>query len=74
MDIICKKADINKSGMHVFRHSFVTRLFEENVPIKIISSLIGHNKIETTLNIYTHLTQDNKVDAIKVLNNLVLAK
>ncbi|KNY26307.1 tyrosine-type recombinase/integrase [Pseudobacteroides cellulosolvens] len=74
MDIVCNKANINKSGMHVFRHSFVTRLFEENVPIKVISSLIGHNKIETTLNIYTHLTQDNKVDAIKVLNNLVLAK
>lgn len=74
MDIICRKVSTHKSGIHVFRHSFVTRLFEENVPVKVISSLIGHNKIETTLNIYTHLTQDNKVDAIKVLNNLDLAK
>jgi site-specific recombinase XerD len=74
MNIVCNKAGITKTGIHVLRHSFVTRLFEENVPIKVISKLIGHNKIETTLNTYTHLTQNNTVDAINVLNTLNLAK
>ncbi len=74
MDSVCKNANISKSGIHVLRHTFVTRLFEENVPIKVISNLIGHSKIETTLNTYTHLTQNNTVDAINVLNTINLAK
>jgi integrase len=74
MNIICKRININESGIHILRHSFATRLFEENVPIKVISNLLGHTKIETTLNIYTHLTQDNKADAINVLNNIQLVK
>ncbi len=72
MNNICTKAKICKSGIHVLRHSFATRLFEEKVPVKIVSQLLGHSKIEVTLNTYVHLTQENTVDAIQVLNNINL--
>jgi len=54
LGIVFKKAEIDKSGTHVLRHTFATRLFEEKVSIKTISKLLGHASIEVTLNIYIH--------------------
>ena len=54
LGIVFKKAEIDKSGTHVLRYTFATRLFEEKVSIKTISKLLGHASIEVTLNIYIH--------------------
>jgi integron integrase len=40
--------------MHVLRHSFATHLLMANVPIDIVSKLLGHESIETT-QIYAHV-------------------
>lgn len=45
---------------HSLRHSFTTRLFENGVNIKVIQELLGHADFDTTMNIYTHITQDMK--------------
>lgn len=55
---------------HVFRHTHVALLIEQNVPIKVISERLGHSEISTTLNIYTHVTENMKVDLRKKLENL----
>lgn len=38
-----------------FRHSFITRMLEEDVNIFKVQKIVGHKKIETTAH-YTHLT------------------
>jgi len=40
--------------MHTLRHSIATHLMENNVPIQLISSFLGHASLEST-QIYTHL-------------------
>lgn len=55
---------------HIFRHTHVALLIEQNVPIKVISERLGHSEISTTLNIYTHVTENMKVDLRKKLENL----
>ncbi len=37
-----------KRGPHVLRHSLASRLLEENVPLPIISEVLGHATTETT--------------------------
>ncbi|MBU5323426.1 tyrosine-type recombinase/integrase [Sarcina ventriculi] len=55
---------------HALRHTYATRLFEEGVQIKTVQSLLGHSdiNINTTTNIYTHVTSDIKNNAIEKLN------
>jgi integrase len=40
---------------HTFRHNYATRLHAAGVPVKSAQYLLGHESVETTLRIYTHL-------------------
>nr|DAW54651.1 MAG TPA: Integrase [Caudoviricetes sp.] len=59
-----------KLTTHMFRHTHVALLVEAGVPIKVISERLGHSKIDTTLDIYTHVTENMKLDLRTKLNNL----
>lgn len=59
-----------KLSTHMFRHTHVALLVEAGVPIKVISERLGHSKIDTTLDIYTHITENMKLDLRSKLNNL----
>lgn len=53
---------------HALRHSFATRLICNGVDIKTVSELLGHSKIETTLNIYVHPSPNSKQMAVEKAN------
>jgi len=40
--------------LHTFRHTFATVLLTKNVPIKEVSTILGHAQASTTLDMYTH--------------------
>ena len=48
--------------MHSLRHTHCCMLLDENAPIKFVQQRLGHKNVETTLNIYSHLT--DKMDEI----------
>ena len=54
----------------MFRHTHVVLLVEAGVPIKVISERLGHSKIDTTLDIYTHVTEKMKLDLRTKLDKL----
>lgn len=56
---------------HSFRHTYASLLQTANVSAKQAQILLGHGDIETTLNIYTHVTNNDKISAIKKLNDLM---
>ncbi len=45
---------ITGANLHSFRHTFVSVCHMENIPVKYIQRIVGHSKIEMTLNVYTH--------------------
>ena len=53
---VTRKSGLDKHvTTHTLRHSFVSDLAMNNAPIPAISKLVGHSKISTTMDIYTHV-------------------
>lgn len=46
------------------RHSFVTRLLEEDVNIFKVQKIVGHKDLKTTA-LYTHMTTKDTIEAVK---------
>ena len=49
--------DLPCIGLHGFRHTHATLLFESGVNPKEIQHRLGHSDISMTLGIYTHITE-----------------
>lgn len=56
----CKKNDLPFIKVHGFRHTHCSLLFDAGVPLKDVKERLGHSDIQTTMNIYTHVTQDSR--------------
>ena len=52
---------------HILRHTFCTRLCEHETNIKVIQSIMGHADIQTTYDIYTHITDLKKKQSFEEL-------
>ncbi len=50
---------------HVLRHTFCTTLINNEANIKGVQYLVGHNDINTTLNVYTHVDSESIRSAMK---------
>lgn len=44
---------------HWWRHTYATRLLREGTPIEVVSRLLGHASITTTLSFYGHLSVED---------------
>lgn len=44
---------------HVWRHTFCTRLVENGVSCEMIKLLMGHSSVKTSMDIYTHISQQS---------------
>lgn len=54
---------------HELRHTFSTNLYYHGVDMKVAQELMRHASINTTMNVYTHLKQQTKVDVINAVFN-----
>lgn len=55
---------------HNLRHTFCSRLCENESNVKLIQSIMGHSSIQTTLDIYTEINEIKKKEAIQNLSKL----
>lgn len=55
---------------HCLRHTHCTKLLMNGVSAKYVQQRLGHKNIQTTLNIYTHLTKEKLESETGRLNNL----
>lgn len=56
----------DKIHFHSLRHSFASALVQRGISLYAVKELLGHGNIKTT-QIYSHLQQDNLVNAINLL-------
>lgn len=52
---------------HTFRHTFATRCFEAGVPAKTVQTYLGHSCLQTTMDTYTVVLEDQKFRDMELL-------
>ena len=57
---------------HELRHSYATILFDAGIDVKTAQVWLGHADINTTLNIYTHLSDRKKEESSRKLSDYFL--
>ncbi len=56
---VLKRISFHKHiSTHIFRHTHISMLAEQGVPLKAIMDRVGHNEAQTTLSVYTHVTKE----------------
>lgn len=55
---ISQKNNLLHISMHTLRHTFATRCIEAGMKPKTLQSILGHSKINITMDIYVHVTKE----------------
>ena len=62
-----QKYHITDVRFHDLRHTFATLLIESDVSMKLVQELLGHSTITTSMDIYTHVSDQMKEKALDQL-------
>ena len=62
----CKKMGIY-FHFHMLRHTFISNLANNGISPQIAKELARHSRIETTMDIYTHVNEDSQKQAINAV-------
>jgi len=60
---------IPRFSCHITRHTFCSRLCENETNVKVIQQVMGHKDIQTTLDIYAEVSEAKRQEVFKKLNN-----
>lgn len=65
----CKKSGVKKIRIHDIRHSHASYLINLGCAPLLISERLGHEKIQTTLNTYSHLYPNKHQEVVDMMQN-----
>ena len=66
---LCDKAGIERFSMHVLRHTFATRCIEANMRPKTLQVILGHSNVGVTMNLYVHVTEDERQNEVRKIES-----
>lgn len=72
LDIItkaCKKLEIDHINLHAFRHTYITNLIGNSVPLPVIEKVSGDTQ-ETILKTYSHLFENDILQVLSVMERI----
>ena len=65
-----RTAGVKEIRLHDLRHSHASLLINNNVNIKAVSDRLGHEDIQTTLNLYSHIYENQQSNIADLLDKL----
>lgn len=66
----CKLSGVKQIRIHDFRHSCASFLIQNGASIVLVSKYLGHSKISITLDIYTHLYENELKKVSQMIDTL----
>lgn len=70
MDKYCRISGVKRIRIHDLRHSHASLLIELGFSPLLIAERLGHDKVETTINIYSHLYPNKQNEVVEKLDSL----
>ena len=67
---LCEQLDIEPINFHGLRHTFCTNLAKGGVGLKTASLLMGHTNPNTTMRVYTHVQEEDKLHGVASLGGM----
>lgn len=68
---LIKEYKLEPIRFHDIRHSFATILLQNGTNPKIVSEILGHSDVQTTLNVYSHVLPDLQKDTMQQLEGIL---
>ncbi|MFJ7527713.1 tyrosine-type recombinase/integrase [Streptomyces griseus] len=68
---ITEDAGLRRIRLHDARHGCATLLFAAGVPARVVMEILGHSQIAVTMNIYTHVSDENRREAMGHMDRLL---
>lgn len=59
--------------VHGFRHTHCSLLFEASVEMHNVKKRLSHSDIQTTINIYAHVTKNERDKTADIFNDFMLS-
>ncbi|WP_142963544.1 tyrosine-type recombinase/integrase [Enterococcus faecalis] len=72
LQVLKKNKELSYITTHGFRHTHCSLLFEAGATIKEVQERLGHSDIHTTMNIYTHVSKQIKVETANKFADYIL--
>ena len=67
----CDKVGMQRFSMHTLRHTFATRCIEAGMRPKTLQMILGHSNIGITMNLYVHVTDEEKVKELSNIEDML---
>ena len=67
---ILKNANAPHYTFHTIRHTFATRAIENDMPVKVVSEILGHSSVQLTMDLYCHPSISAKRNVLEKMENL----
>ncbi len=68
---LTERAGVPPIRLHDLRHSCATFLAQQGVPPRTMMDILGHSDLSTTMQIYTHVLDEGKQDAMQRMDALL---
>jgi integrase len=65
------RAGLQDRRFHDMRHSCASLLLAQNVPMRVVMDLLGHTKIQTTADLYSHVTPTLLKESLSEMDRLL---
>lgn len=68
---ILEEAGLPKIRFHDLRHTAASLMLNHNIPVLVVSGILGHSKPSVTLDIYAHIYHQSQDAAAQLMEDLV---
>lgn len=68
---LLKRAGLPPTRFHDLRHAAATLMLSRGVPVKVVSEMLGHADVSTTLSIYAHVLPDMQESAADAMDDIL---